>query len=141
MKNLFVAGILALLYSGVSCNAQTDKMQQVTAGSGNDVEVYYFRMTIRCITCKTIEAEARKNVEMLYPEQFKSGKITFISLNIEEPAGQITGERLGVNSQALLIVKGDQKFNITNEGFLYAVSKPQKFAEVMKSKIDPLLIK
>ena len=37
------------------------------------------------------------------------------------------GEKLGVNSQTLLIVKGDQKINITNEGFLYAVSQPQKF--------------
>jgi len=66
--------------------------------------------------------------------------LSFIVLNIEEPAGQITGQRLGGNSQALLIVKGDQKFNITNEGFLYAVSQPQKFTEVMKSKIDSLLI-
>jgi hypothetical protein len=62
-------------------------------------------------------------------------------LNIEEPAGKSTGARLGVNSQTLLIVKGDSKINITNEGFLYAVSQPQKFADVIKSKIDPLLIK
>jgi len=141
MKNLFIAGILLLLFFGVSCSSRTGKKQELTINSGNDVEVYYFHMTTRCVTCKTIEAEARKNIEILYPEQFKSGKITFTALNIEEPAGQIAGERLGVNSQALLIVKGNQKFNITNEGFLYAVSKPQKFAEVMKSKIDSLLIK
>jgi hypothetical protein len=141
MKNLFIAGIIILLFSGVSCSNRTEKKQVLSSNSGNDIEVYYFHMTVRCVTCKAIEAEARKNVEMLYPEQFKTGRITFTALNIEEPAGLIAGERLGINSQALLIVKGDQKFNITNEGFLYAVSKPQKFAEVMKSKIDPLLIK
>ena len=96
-------------------------------------------MTIRCVTCKTVEAEARKNVEMLYADQVKAGKISFTALNLEEATGKSMGEKLGVNSQTLLIVKGDQKINITNEGFLYAVSQPQKFTEVMKSKIDPLI--
>jgi hypothetical protein len=138
MKNLFI-GILILLISGVSCNAQRDKKQQVVTAAGNDVEVYYFHMTTRCVTCKTIESEARRNVEMLYPEQYKSGKISFTALNIEEPAGKATGERLGVNSQTLLIVKGDTKINITNEGFLYAVAKPDKFRDVIKEKVDPLI--
>ena len=39
------------------------------------------------------------------------------------------------------LIMPNRKINITNEGFLYAVSQPQKFADVMKSKIDPLLIK
>jgi hypothetical protein len=38
-------------------------------------------------------------------------------------------------------VRGDEKINITNEGFLYAVAKPDKFQEIMKAKIDPLLVK
>jgi hypothetical protein len=139
MKYLFIAGFLMMLLSAVSCNSRTDKIQTATTSSGNDIEVYYFHMTTRCVTCKTIEAEARKNVEMLYPEQFKSGKISFTALNIEEPPGKATGERLGVNSQTLLIVKGEQKINITNEGFLYAVAKPDKFREVIKKNVDPLI--
>ena len=141
MKNLILAGFMMLVFSGASCNAQTEKKQTVSATSGNDVEVYYFHRTIRCVTCKTVEAEARKNIDMLYADRVKSGKISFIALNLEEATGKTVGDRLGVNSQTLLIVKGDQKINITNEGFLYAVSQPQKFTEVMKSKIDPLLIK
>ena len=141
MKNLFLAGIVLLVLSVVSCNSQTEKKQTVPSASGNDVEVYYFHMTTRCVTCKTVEAEARKNVEMLYADKVKAGKISFTALNLEEVTGKSMGEKLGVNSQTLLIVKGDEKINITNEGFLYAVSQPQKFTEVMKSKIDPLLIK
>jgi hypothetical protein len=141
MKNLILAGFVLLIFSGISCKAQNEKKQVVSVSSGNDVEVYYFHTSIRCVTCKTVEAEARKNVEILYPELFMAGKLSFTSLNLEEATGRATGQRLGVNSQTLLIVKGDQKINITNEGFLYAVSQPQKFAEVMKSKIDPLLIK
>jgi len=139
MKNPVFSTLIALLFASLSCSSPAEKKQPVSVSMGNDVEVFYFHMTVRCVTCKTIEAEARKNIELLYPEQFKAGKINFTALNIEEPAGQIAGQRLGINAQALLIVKGDQKFNITNEGFLYAVSQPQKFAEVMKSKIDPLI--
>ncbi len=139
MKKSVFAMIVILFTVSVSCKTQAEKKQQIVAVSGNDVEVYYFHMTTRCVTCKTIEAEARRDVEMLYPEQFKSGRISFTSLNIEERAGKATGERLGVNSQTLLIVKGDQKINITNEGFLYAVAKPEKFMEVIKEKVDPLM--
>ena len=76
---------------------------------------------------------------MLYADKAKSGNISFTSLNLEEATGKSMGEKLGVKSQTLLIVNGDQKINITNEGFLYAVSQPQKFTEVIKSKIDPLI--
>jgi hypothetical protein len=139
MKNVIVAAFMVLIFSGVSCNAQTEKKQIVSANSGNDVEVYYFHMTTRCVTCKTIEAEARKNIETLYANQVKTGKVTFNALNVQESPGKDVGARLGINSQTLIIVKGDQKINITNEGFLYAVSKPEKFKEIIKEKIDPLI--
>ena len=130
-----------LIFSGISCNAQPEKKHTVSAASGNEVEVYYFHMTVRCVTCKAVEAEARKDIEMLYADQIKTGKISFTVLNLEESTGKAIGDKLRVNSQTLLIVKGDQKINITNEGFLYALSKPDKFKEIIKEKIDPLLIK
>jgi hypothetical protein len=139
MKNLILAGFMMLVFSASSCNAQTEKKQTLSSASGNDVEVYYFHRTARCVTCKTVEAEARKNIETLYPGEVKKGKISFTSLNLEEATGKTIGDRLGVNSQTLLIVKGDQKINITNEGFLYAVGKPDKFKEIIKEKVDPLM--
>jgi hypothetical protein len=139
MRRLLLISAVLLTIVGTSCNAQTNQGTDPAVSKNGDVEVYYFHMTTRCITCKTVEAEARKNVEMLYSEQVKAGKISFTALNLEEATGKSVSEKLGVNSQTLLIVKGDQKINITNEGFLYAVSQPQKFTEVMKSKIDPLI--
>jgi hypothetical protein len=137
-KFLLISSVLITLV-GISCNAQTSQKPAPAVTKNGDVEVYYFHMTTRCVTCRTVEAEARKNIEMLYADQVKAGKISFTALNLEEATGKAMGDKLGVNSQTLLIVKGDQKINITNEGFLYAVSQPQKFTEVMKSKIDPLI--
>lgn len=130
-----------LVFSGISCNGQQEKKQTVVGKSGNDVAVYYFHLSSRCATCKTIEAEAKKNIETLYASQVKTGTVSFTAINVQESPGKEVGAKLGVNSQTLLIVKGDQKINITNEGFLYAVSKPEKFKEIIKEKIDPLLIK
>jgi uncharacterized protein YcfL len=139
MRKLFLISFALIILVGISCNAQTNQKPAQAVSTNGDVEVYYFHMTVRCVTCKTVEAEARKNVEMFYADQVKAGKISFTALNLEEATGKAMGDKLGVNSQTLLIVKGDQKINITNEGFLYAVSQPHKFAEVMKSKIDPLI--
>ncbi|TAL66004.1 MAG: hypothetical protein EPN88_09170 [Bacteroidetes bacterium] len=139
MKNLIITGLIMLALSGFSCNAQPEKRQTVSASSRNDIEVYYFHMTTRCVTCRTVEAEARKNIEMLYADQVKTGKISFTALNLEDATGKALGDKLGVSSQTLLIVKGDQKINITNEGFLYAVSKPDKFRDIIKEKVDPLI--
>ena len=139
MSKFLLMSFILITLIGISCSAQTNQKPTSPVTKSGDVEVYYFHMTTRCVTCKTVEAEARKNVEMLYADQVKAGKISFTALNLEEATGKSMGEKLGVNSQTLLIVKGDQKINITNEGFLYAVSQPQKFTEVMKSKIDPLI--
>jgi hypothetical protein len=139
MRKCILISFVFITLVGISCNSQTNQKPSPTVANNNDIEVYYFHMTVRCATCKTVEAEARKNILILYPELVKKGKITFTALNIEESTGKSMGVRLGVNSQTLLIVKGDQKINITNEGFLYAVSQPQKFTEIMKSKIDPLI--
>ena len=139
MRKLFLISFVLITLAGLSCSAQSTKKSAPAVSANGDIDVYYFHNTIRCVTCKTVEAETRKNIELLYGDQVKTGKINFTALNIEEATGKSVGDKLGVNSQALLIVKGDQKINITNEGFLYAVSKPDKFKEIIKSKIDPLL--
>jgi len=141
MKNLASFIIVLITLVSFSCNNRTEKKDTKGTLASSDIEVYYFHMTTRCVTCRTVEAEARKNIELLYPDLVKAGKISFTSLNLEEETGKTAGERLGVNSQTLLIVMGDEKINITNEGFLYAVSQPMKFTEVIKTKIDPLLIR
>ena len=60
-------------------------------------------------------------------------------MNLDETDGKTIGKNLGVSGQTLLLVKGDQKINITNEGFLYAVSQPEKLKAVIKEKVDGLL--
>ena len=132
---------LLILVPFFACSSQTsDNKQAGTAEVSSDkIEAYYFHFTARCVTCKTIEAKAKENLETLYPNQFKQGLITFQSLNLEEASTKPVAERLGVSGQTLLIVKGNKKINLTNEGFMYAVVKPEKFKEIINEKVDGLL--
>ena len=61
---LFIAIALMLPFS--SCKGQTSKQTSKT-GTSEKVEAYYFHFNARCVTCKTVEAEAKADIELLYP--------------------------------------------------------------------------
>ena len=133
MKKIILLGFTLLLMSGLFCNAQTSitATQSLTSAK---VEAYYFHMSTRCVTCKAVEAEAKKNLESLY-----GAKVTFQAINLEDDANKAIVEKLKISGQALLLVKGDTKINLTNEGFMYAKSNPEKFKTIIKEKVDGLL--
>jgi hypothetical protein len=142
MKTIRLLLGIALFIPFLSCNAQSSRKEVKTSDSNSDkIEAYYFHFTARCVTCRTIEAKAKENLEVLYPNQVKLGLITFQSVNLEEASSKPLAERLGVSGQTLLLVKGDQKINLTNDGFMYAVAKPEKFKEIINEKVDDLLIR
>ncbi|WP_340112851.1 nitrophenyl compound nitroreductase subunit ArsF family protein [Maribellus mangrovi] len=123
--------VFALLVSlGLSAQQSTPTQENETT----KVDVYYFHLTTRCATCRAIESEAKQDVKELF-----GNDVTFAAYNLDEPAGEAKGKELGVNSQSLIAVKGDKKVNLTNEGFLYARTNPEKFKQVIEEKIKPLL--
>ncbi|MDP4270502.1 MAG: nitrophenyl compound nitroreductase subunit ArsF family protein [Bacteroidota bacterium] len=138
MKTIKTCLLLFAIIS-IPLSAQTTKRVVKSSGTVNKIEAYYFHYTSRCVTCRTVEAEAKKNLETLYPQLVKKGLLSFRSLNLEESAGEALAKKLEVSGQTLLLVKGNNKINITNEGFLYARSNPEKFKSVIKEKVDELL--
>lgn len=139
MRTIKLFIVILTVTFATSCNAQSSTKKETIASSTDKIEVYYFHFTSRCVTCKTVEAEAKKDIETLYPEQVKSDKISFQAINLDESSSKEIAEKLGVSGQTLLIVKGDQKINITNEGFMNARNNPDKFKEIIKEKIDKLM--
>jgi hypothetical protein len=121
--------ILAGLLPGYQGQCQTAAK---TAGAAT-IEAYYFHNTTRCITCKTVEAEAKADLQSLY-----GSGVTFQSLNLEETSTKAIAQKLNVSGQTLLIIKGNKKVDLTNEGFLYARTNPKKFKALIKEKVDAL---
>jgi len=136
---IFTAFLTILL---LACNSQpANKEVEADSGNSDKIEAYYFHFTARCMTCRTIEARFKENLETLYPNQMEHGLITFESVNIEQPENKPLADKLGVSGQTLLIVKGRKKINLTNEGFMYAVVRPDRFREIINEKVDGLMIK
>jgi ABC-type enterochelin transport system ATPase subunit len=136
MKRVFInLPIFVLIILSTSCQAQSEKNENgQELVSNNEISVYYFHFTKRCVTCKAIESESLKSLQSLYPDQYNSGQITFQSYNLDETEGKSAAEKLTVSGQALLVVVNDDIKNLTNEGFMYARSNPAKFhAEIEKA--------
>ena len=134
MKNIVVFSfVIMMVMSGFSSNAQTSK-KDAKSDATTKVEAYYFHNAARCVTCKTVESETKADLQSLYGQQ-----VSFKALNLEEDATQAIAKKLKVSGQTLLLVKGDKKVNITNEGFMYARTNPVKFKSIIKEKVDGLL--
>jgi len=139
MKTLHLSFVVLLLTFISLCNAQTEKKITTNKKKAENINIYYFHFTARCITCKTVENESKKIVETLYPEHIKKGKISFKSINIDDPSSAQLVKLYNVGGQSLLITKGNIKIDITREGFMYARTNPEKLKVVIKEQIDRLL--
>jgi hypothetical protein len=131
-----------MLFAAVSlsaCNAQSSQERKSGVAENGELQVYYFHFTKRCATCNAVENETKVALEMFYADQVKDGNIAFTSLNLEEEHGKKMAEQLKVSGQTLLLVKGDQMVNLTNEGFMNARTNSGKFHEILKSNIDKML--
>lgn len=137
VKSILIS--LLIISSFTLCTSHTTEKNRDSKVSESKIEVYYFHFTRRCLTCNAVESEAKKAIETLYPKQVKAKTITFQSINLDLESSKEISKKLKTSEQALLIVKGNKKINITSEGFMYARSNPEKLKAKIKTEIDKLL--
>src|SRR5512133_978314 len=104
---------------------------------GDKVEVFYFHLTRRCVTCQAVENESRNAIEALYPEQVKKGTVSFTPVNLDLEGSKAVAERCKVTGQTLLVLSGDVRVDLTDKGFMYATTSPDKLKAEIKKVIDP----
>jgi hypothetical protein len=139
MKQVLMIGMaLIMVFGSFACNAQTKKTEAAKVSEADKVEVYYFHFTRRCVTCNAVEKESKIALETLYPEELKSGEVTFIGINLDEDGSKAIAEKVKASGQALLVIKGDQRIDLTSQGFLNA-RNPEKLQQDIKKAVDPLL--
>jgi hypothetical protein len=96
---LLIAGMAVAILWGINsvAESQPDKpvnasatgedseaVESDTARAASEVVAYYFHTTYRCASCKKIEAYSKEAIETGFAEQLKSGKLKFLSVNIDE---------------------------------------------------------
>jgi hypothetical protein len=139
-KRMSLSVLLLLVVSAFTVSAtKVEKKTQALISKTAKVEVYYFHFTRRCVTCQAVEAESKSSIEALYPAQARSGLITFKSINLDEENSGIIAKKCKADGQSLLIISGNKRIDLTEQGFMYAKSQPEKLKSVLKKTIDPLL--
>ncbi len=100
MASLLIAVALALvLFGGADSTAESRAGKQAvdsavrtvsetkesdTTATTPEVIAYYFRTTVRCASCKKIEAYSKEAIETGFGEELKNGTLKFESINIQE---------------------------------------------------------
>ena len=129
-----------LMLGMVSAAFGQDKELAVQSSQEEDaVEVYYFHMTRRCATCQAVEDETQHALKKYYGDQLEEGTIIFLPVNLEDESNDKLAESLEVSGQSLLVVKGDEIVDLTNDGFKYARSNPDKFYDSIREAIDDMM--
>jgi hypothetical protein len=134
---LFVS-ILVMVFGGISCNNQGNRKEVAQTVSTSNVNIYYFHFTRRCATCMAVEENARKAIEVLYPNEVRTGEYSFTSMNLEEASTKEIADRLGVGGQSLMVVRGDKKIDITSAAWMAAHDAERMKSEI-KAGIDKVL--
>lgn len=103
------------------------------------VEVIDFHSNFRCITCKAIEANAKKTVDELSGVKNSSAKVSFKVYNIDEPANKSIAEEFQASGTGLFLrIIRDNKSEIvdlTRFAFMNARNE-EKFIAGLKEEIE-----
>lgn len=100
-------------------------------------KVYYFHKNRRCPTCMAIEKQTRKVLkEDTYAAAKDNKELEFKSMNSENSVHSKLVKELKVNGSALIILKGDEKIDLTNQAFLNARNQPEKFQVILREALD-----
>lgn len=99
-------------------------------------KVYYFHKNRRCPTCMAIEKQTRK---VLKEEKYAAAKadkqLVFKSMNSENSVHSKLVKELHVSGSALIVLKGNEKIDLTNQAFLYARKQPEKFQVILREAL------
>lgn len=133
MKRLLAVG-LVLISAVILFQTNASKPSKKTM-----VEVFYFHFTHRCVTCQAVESETLKSLPALYPHLYKTGKITFTSVNLDEDTSKTLAEKCKAEGQSLLIISNNKRIDLTDKAFMYAKNDPDKLKAEIKKTIDSLI--
>ena len=139
-----IASIIITLFIAFNVSACNDEQSNAKSNSENldeqeTIEVYYFHYSHRCKTCVAVEEETVKALEELYPEKMKTGEIVFKSIDMDEKTGEELAKNMKISGQTLIFIQGDERTNMTNDGFMYAATNPNKLKKKIKITVEEML--
>lgn len=140
-KTLLLVLFAALLVScggGKTENKQevveaTAPEQTVATADASTVNVYYFHGKQRCKTCLTIEDVTKKTIADNYRD---NPKVKFVEINIDEDKNKDVVEKYEIAFSSLLITKGEDHTDLTEQAFANALNSPDALTSLIKDEVN-----
>jgi hypothetical protein len=113
-----------------------------TADSGLKVVAYYFHVTVRCVTCRTIESYSREAIEQGFANELKSGRLEWKPVNIQLPENQhfVRDYQLFTRSLVLVKMRGGKQVEYRNlEKIWDLVGNKAEFEKYVQSNVKGYL--
>jgi hypothetical protein len=130
--------IMAIMVFALACLLSPGhKSFAANKGEKEITKVYYFHKNRRCQTCLAIEKQTRKVLkEETYIEAKESNTLQFKSMNSENSVNNKLVKEFGITGSGLIIIKGDEKIDLTAKAFLYARNQPEKFKTILREALE-----
>ncbi len=140
MNKSILALFLAILFVACGNKAtsqqaenQTQQKQTVTTVDASVVNVYYFHGKQRCKTCIAVGDLAKKTIEEAYSG---NNKIKFIEVDTSDKRFEDLVNKYEVSWNALIIAKGDNSVDITEQAFANALNNPDVLSDLIKKEVN-----
>lgn len=139
MKKILILSIISIFFFTNCDNGSSGKEIEKIA----NIEVYYFHGKHRCPTCIAIEEIAVATLDKYFSEELKNKTIVFIAVDMSKDESADLIEKFEVTSSSLFIRgnKDDKERieNLTEFGFMNALSNPEKLEEKIKTIVQSML--
>ena len=119
----------------------TRKIDTSLPSGAEKIEVFVFHSTQRCISCINIGKYTKSVIEEKFPEDLKSGKITFKEINIDLPENFNIAKDYGVSGSAIYInaIKGGKDNHEEDTTVWRLVTNEANLKEYFEAKIKKIL--
>ncbi len=114
----------------------------VTADSPLKVVAYYFHVTVRCVTCRTIEGYSREAIEQGFPKELKAGEAEWRLVNVQLPENRhfIRDYQLYTRSLVLAKIRGGKQVEWRNLDKVWElVGRKGEFFKYVQSNVKVYL--
>jgi len=113
--------------------SQTPEKQAVKTANASVINVYYFHGKQRCKTCIAVGDLAKKTIEETYSG---NNKVKFIEVDTSNKQFEELVNKYEVSWNALIIAKGDNSVDITEQAFANALNNPDVLSELIKKEVN-----
>ena len=123
-----VLSVLGAVYAAAGRPPEELPVTAPSRGAGTKVIAYYFHVTVRCTTCRTIESYSRDVIQQKFANDIAKGRLQYSVVNIQLPENRHFIKDYQLFTKSLVLVRFDKgrqaEYKVLNETWELVGDKP-----------------